>query len=149
MEIPMTTLTNQTANVGATITRVTLGGLLLSHGLLKLLVFTLPGTVAYFGSLGLPPIAAYLTVFGEIAGGSAILLGIFTRLAAVLSLPLLLGALWAHSANGWVFSSTGGGWEFPLFLALIAVAVAVQGSGAFALSRLSIVSNNLPRLVTA
>ncbi len=145
----MTTLTNQTANVGATITRVTLGGLLLSHGLLKLLVFTLPGTVAYFGSLGLPPIAAYLTVFGEIAGGSAILLGIFTRLAAVLSLPLLLGALWAHSANGWVFSSTGGGWEFPLFLALIAVAVAVQGSGAFALSRLSIVSNNLPRLVTA
>lgn len=43
---------------GATLTRISLGSVLLAHGLLKLLVFTVPGTVAYFGSLGLPAIAA-------------------------------------------------------------------------------------------
>lgn len=135
---PTSTTTAQTstdAAYGPALLRLTLGSLLLSHGLLKLLVFTLPGTVAYFGSIGLPPVAAYFTVFGELAGGTALILGVLTRLAAVLSLPLLLGATWAHSANGWVFSSQGGGWEFPAFLAAIAVVVAVQGAGAYALGR--------------
>lgn len=144
----MTTTTSTlptTADTGATVARLTFGGLLLSHGLLKLLVFTVPGTVAYFGSIGLPPLAAYLTIFGELAGGLAITLGLFTRLAAVLSLPLLLGATWAHSGNGWVFSSTGGGWEFPAFLALIAVVVAIQGSGTLALSRLPLFNAKILR----
>ena len=89
----MTRETN--TNIGATLTRLSLGTVLLSHGILKIAVFTIPGTVAYFASLGLPPIAAYLTIFAEIAGGSAILLGLYTRLAALLSIPLLLGAVWA------------------------------------------------------
>jgi putative oxidoreductase len=121
------------AQLGATLARLTLGSLLLSHGLLKVNVFTVAGTVAYFESLGLPPIAAYLIIFGEIAGGIGLILGVFARLAAVLSLPILLGALWAHSGNGWVFSNAGGGWEFPAFLAATAVVVALQGGGAFAL----------------
>lgn len=136
----MTTTQTTSAEIGATVIRLTLGSLLLSHGLLKLFVFTVPGTVGYFASLGLPPLAAYLTIFGELAGGTAILLGLFTRLAASLSIPLLLGALWAHSGNGWVFSSTGGGWEFPAFLAATAAAVALLGSGRFALSRLKVFS---------
>ena len=45
-------------NYGAFITRVSLGGILLAHGLLKVLVFTIPGTVGYFASLGLPATAA-------------------------------------------------------------------------------------------
>ena len=98
-------------NHGALITRLSLGGVLLSHGLLKIMVFTVPGTVAYFESLGLPAAAAYLTILAEVVGGTAILLGLYTRLAALLSIPLLLGALWAHSGNGWLFSAEGGGWE--------------------------------------
>jgi uncharacterized membrane protein YphA (DoxX/SURF4 family) len=78
-------------NYGALITRLSLGGILLSHGLLKVLVFTIPGTVGYFASLGLPAIAAYLTIFAEIAGGTAILLGLYTRLASLLSIPALAG----------------------------------------------------------
>ena len=139
--------TNNT-DYGATLLRLTLGTLLLSHGLLKIYGFTIPGTVAFFGQLGLPPIAAYLTIFGEVAGGTAIILGLFTRLAAALSLPLLLGAVWAHSGNGWVFSSPNGGWEFPAFLVATASIVAFQGGGAFALSRLPVVNTYLPKFVT-
>lgn len=137
------------SNYGATLSRLSLGSVLLSHGLLKVLVFTVPGTVGYFESLGLPAIAAYLTIFAEIVGGTAILLGFYTRLAALLSLPLLLGALWAHSGNGWVFSADGGGWEFPLLLLALAVIVAVQGAGAFALRKLPIIDAYIPEILRA
>ena len=95
-------MTISSQNLGAFALRTTLGTILLSHGLLKLLVFTVAGTVGFFESLGLPAIVAYLTIFGEVAGGAALLLGVYTRLTALLSLPILLGATWAHSANGWV-----------------------------------------------
>jgi putative oxidoreductase len=142
------TLENNT-NYGATLSRLALGSVLLSHGLLKALVFTIPGTVGYFESLGLPAIAAYLTIFTEIVGGTAILLGFHTRLAALLSLPLLLGSLWAHSGNGWVFSAEGGGWEFPLLLLALAAIVAVHGAGAFALRKLPIIDAYIPEILRA
>jgi putative oxidoreductase len=134
-----------TPNYGAFITRVSLGGILLAHGLLKVLVFTIPGTVGYFASLGLPATAAYLTIFAEIAGGTAILLGLYTRLASLLSIPVLLGAFWVHAGNNWVFSAEGGGWEFPLLLVLLAVAVAFQGNGPFALRKLPVIDGYIPQ----
>ena len=143
----MTLATN--TNYGAMITRLSLGGVLLSHGLLKVIVFTVPGTVAYFESLGLPATAAYLTIFAEVVGGAAILLGLYTRLASLLSIPLLLGALWAHSGNGWVFSAEGGGWEFPLLLVVLAAAVAIQGGGPFALRKLPVIDGFVPQALKA
>jgi putative oxidoreductase len=92
---------------------------------------------------------AYLTIFAEVVGGAAILLGLYTRLAALLSIPLLLGALWAHSGNGWVFSAEGGGWEFPLLLVVLAAAVAVQGSGPFALRKLPVIDGFIPQALKA
>ena len=142
----MTNLTS-TQQLGATVSRVALGGVLLSHGVLKLQVFTIAGTVGYFGSIGLPAEAAYLTIFGEVVGGAAILLGVLPRLATALSLPILLGAVWAHSGNGWVFSNPNGGWEFPAFLAATALAVALQGGGRFALGNLPIVQKLLPKFL--
>jgi putative oxidoreductase len=47
--------------------------------------------------------------------------------------PVLLGATWAHAGNGWLFTATGGGWEYPLFLSLTAVVQALLGDGAYAL----------------
>jgi len=136
-------------NYGAFITRVSLGSILLSHGLLKVLVFTIPGTVGYFASLGLPATAAYLTIFAEIAGGTAILLGLYTRLASLLSIPVLLGALWVHAGNNWVFSAEGGGWEFPLLLVLLALAVAFHGNGPFALRKLPVIDGYIPQNLKA
>ena len=121
------------ADYAALALRVTTGGLFLAHGLTKLLVFTIPGTVGFFESLGLPAILAYLTIVAEIGGGVALILGVATRLVSVALLPVLLGALWVHSGAGFMFSNQGGGWEFPLFWAVAQASLALLGNGAFAL----------------
>lgn len=123
----------RTAPYGALALRVTLGVAALSHGLLKVFVFTLPGTVGFFESLGLPGALAYLVTVAEIAGGLALILGLWTRLVSLLLVPVLLGALWAHLGNGWVFSAQGGGWEYPAFWTVALLAQALIGPGAFAL----------------
>ena len=121
---------------GALVLRVALGIMFLVHGLyLKLVVFTLPGTVKFFESLGLPTLSAYGTIAVEAAGGAMLVLGYRTRWAAIATLPVLLGATWVHSGNGWLFTNANGGWEYPVFLALAVVVQALVGDGAFALSR--------------
>ena len=114
---------------GLSLLRIHFGVILLAHGWLKISVFTIAGTVGYFASLGLPSIVAYLTIFGEIAAGVALIAGIQTRLASILSVPILLGATFVHLGNGWLFSAEGGGWEFPASLTVIAIAIALMGSG--------------------
>lgn len=136
-------------NYGAFLTRLSLGIILLAHGLLKLMVFTIPGTIGYFESLGLPSSVAYLTIFGEVAGGLALILGVYTRLTALLSLPILMGATWAHLGNGWVFNNQGGGWEFPALLVALAIIVAIQGSGAYAIRKLPLIDNFIPQTLKA
>ena len=126
-------MTNQpNVDFAAFVLRVSTGILFLAHGLLKVLVFTIPGTVGFFESLGLPGFVAYLTILGELGGGVALILGIATRPISIALLPILLGATWAHSGNGWSFSGTGGGWEFPLFWVVAQIVVALLGAGAFA-----------------
>lgn len=120
-------------DTAALLLRVTSGALFIAHGLLKVLVFTIPGTVGYFESLGLPGFFAYLTIFAELAGGLALILGVATRPVALALIPVLLGATWVHSGNGWLFSGEGGGWEFPLFWAIVNLVIAILGSGALAL----------------
>ncbi len=142
-------MTHQTLKLGAFLNRITLGSILLAHGLLKVFVFTLPGTVGFFESLGLPAIVAYLTIFGELAGGVALLLGIYTRLTALLSLPILIGASVVHLGNGWVFSNAGGGWEFPVLLVVLAVVVALQGAGQFAIGKLPVIDSFIPNIFKA
>ena len=115
--------------IGISLLRIHFGIILFAHGWLKISVFTLAGTVGYFDSIGLPALTAYLTVFGELAAGLALMAGIQTRLASALSLPILLGATFVHLGNGWLFSAEGGGWEFPASLSIIALSLVFLGSG--------------------
>ncbi len=127
-----------TADTGAFISRVALGSVLLVHSVyLKLMVFTLPGTAQFFDSIGLPGPFAYVVFAVEAIAGIAIVLGIKTRLFSALVIPILLGATWVHSSNGWLFSNEGGGWEFPLFLSIIAFAQIGLGNGRFSISKTS------------
>jgi putative oxidoreductase len=127
---------------GMTITRIALGIVLFAHGyILKVETFTIGGTVGFFESIGLPAIAAYLVIGGEILGGIALILGAFARLAAWLSLPILLGATWMHLGNNWVFSAEGGGWEFPILLVALALAVGFGGAGKYAIDNLDWMKN--------
>ncbi|PTM97203.1 putative oxidoreductase [Mycoplana dimorpha] len=120
---------------GATVLRLSLGTMYLSHSVvLKLLTYGLGGTAGYFVSIGLPAWLAYVTFAAEAVGGALLVLGIHTRIVALSLTPALVGAIiWAHGGNGWVFTAPGGGWEYPLFLVAASIAQALLGDGAFAL----------------
>ncbi len=125
----------KSAAYGALVLRVALGMLFVAHALLKLIVYTLPGTVEFFQSLGLPGWLAYAVTFAELAGGAALILGFHARYVALALIPILLGAIvTVHGANGWLFDNKGGGWEFPAFWAAALFAQFLLGNGAFALT---------------
>jgi putative oxidoreductase len=125
---------SRTAPYAALVLRVTLGALFLAHAGLKLLVFTPAGTAKFFGSLGFPPELAYLVISVEVLSGIALILGVWTRWAALAGIPILLGAIFTvHGAAGFFFTNPKGGWEYPAFWAIALVAQALLGDGAFAL----------------
>ena len=124
----------RTAPYAALLLRVTLGGLFLTHLALKLFVFTPAGTAAFFGKVGLPPALAYVVMTAEVLGGVALILGIWTRLAAILLTPILLGAIFTvHGAAGFFFNNANGGWEYPAFWIIALIVQALLGDGAYAL----------------
>ena len=126
---------NRATALAAFLLRVALGVMFLAHSvLLKLLVFGLPGTAAFFRSVGLPGWLAHATVAAEVVGGLMLVLGVRARLAAAALALIPLGAVFAvHAPNGWVFTAAGGGWEYPAYLFVLCVAQALLGEGAFAL----------------
>jgi len=122
---------------GAFVLRISLGVAIIAHSLyLKMMVFTLAGTAQFFGSLGLPEFMAYVVFIIESITGIALLVGIYSRYAAAVLIPVLLGATWVHFPSGWLFSNANGGWEYPLFLSLAALAQTFLGDGAYALKSL-------------
>lgn len=108
----------------------------MAHGLLKLLVFTLPETSQFFASVGLPRLMAYVVAPLEILGGVLLIAGIYTRwvaLAVLALFPILVVATFKlHLANSWLFTNEGGGWEFPAFFAVATIIQFLLGDGAYA-----------------
>jgi putative oxidoreductase len=126
----------RTAPYAATALRVALGILFLAHAGLKVFVFTPAGTAQFFGSLGLPAALAYLVIAAEIVGGLALVAGVYSRVAALALVPVLVGAIvTVHGPAGFFFTNPNGGWEFLGLWIVGLVAVALLGDGAFALRR--------------
>lgn len=126
----------QSSDYAALLLRLALGTMFLAHGLLKVMVFTPAGTAGFFASIGLPAWLAYPTMGAEVLGGLLLIAGVQTRLVSIALIPILLGSLWVHSGNGWVFSNEHGGWEYSLFLTVAAAAQVLLGDGAFSLKNL-------------
>ena len=123
-----------TAPYAALLLRVSLGVLFLAHVALKIFVFTVPGFVAYFATLGLPAIAAYAIIALEFFGGVALILGVYAPWVALpLALEMLGTIVMVHGANGWLFTNKGGGWEYPAFWAVSLVVLFLLGDGVLAL----------------
>jgi putative oxidoreductase len=119
--------------IAALVLRVALGTMFIAHALLKYFVFTLPGTAEFFASLGLPGAFGYATFAAELVGGVLLILGVKTRIVALALVPILLGATWVHSGNGWLFTAPNGGWEYPAFWTITLIVQALLGDGAYAL----------------
>ena len=132
----------QPSAYGATLLRLTLGGLFLAHAGLKYFVFTPGGTAQFFESVGLPGLLAYAVLTAEVIGGIALILGVYTRLVALALVPILLGAIFSvHASAGFFFTNEKGGWEFPAFWAVALIVQALIGDGAFALRPTKLAQN--------
>lgn len=126
---------SSSTQLGIAVLRVSLGVMWIAHALLKLLVFTLPGTAQYFASIGFAGYLAYPVFAAELLGGIALLLGVYARQAALALVPVMAVAAWVHVPNGWVHTNTGGGWEYPVFLIAASISLWLLGDGAAALKR--------------
>lgn len=124
---------NHQTETAALLLRLALGTMFVAHGLLKVLVFTLPGTIGFFEQVGFPGWLAYPVALAEVIGGVLLIAGVAVRPVAIALIPVLLGATYVHFGAGWVFSNPNGGWEYPAFLTVAAVVQALLGPGRFAL----------------
>jgi putative oxidoreductase len=84
-------------------------------------------------------------LLGEIGGGLALILGLWTRTVSLLLIPIMIGATLEHIGNGWTFSNAGGGWEFPVFWTITLVVQALLGPGAYALNLDALLPGKPPR----
>jgi putative oxidoreductase len=118
-----------------TLLRLAVGVIFVVHGTLKL--SDIPGTTQAFISYGvpLPGVATYLAISGEFLGGLGILVGLFTRAAALGTLLVMLGAIgFVHAGNGLL--GRNGGWEYPLVLSLVSMLFISHGAGSFSIDAL-------------
>jgi len=117
-------------DAGLALLRLAVGIVFIAHSAyLKLMVFTLPGTAAFFESLGLPAFSAYVVFAVEAIGGVLLIAGVLTRLTALALTFVSAGAAWAHLGAGWLFTNTGGGWEYPVFLVATSAVLVLTGPG--------------------
>jgi putative oxidoreductase len=134
MQQEITMIDSRTAPYAALLLRVSLAVLFFAHVGLKIFVFTPAGTAKFFGSVGLPSEVAYVVIAGELLAALALLLGVWTRVVALLATPILLGAIFTvHGAAGFFFTNPHGGWEYPAFWTVTLLVQALLGDGAYAL----------------
>ncbi|TNE62480.1 MAG: DoxX family protein [Alphaproteobacteria bacterium] len=128
------------AGLGETLTRVAAGLFLMPHGAQKLFGlfggYGLEATGQFFETqLGFSN--GYLAALGagsvEFFGGLLLALGLFTRSAGIAIAVMLLVATTVHIGNG--FFWTGGGWEYPVLWAILAIGFALKGGGKYSLDQ--------------
>ncbi len=120
--------------------RLPVGVIFAAHGAQKLFGwfggYGLEGTGQFMSSQGLEPgfLMALLAGSAEFFGGLALIAGLFIRpAAALLAFTMLVAAIVVHGAAG-LFASNGG-FEFPLALLAVSVALVFLGGGRLSLDR--------------
>lgn len=129
------------AGFGSLVLRVPVGLILAAHGAQKLFAwfggYGLEGTGQWMASIGLEPgyLMALLAGSAEFFGGLALVLGLLTRPAAIVTGFAMLVAIFAvHIGNGLFMANNG--YEYALTLFVVSLALAIQGGGRFAVDNL-------------
>jgi putative oxidoreductase len=128
----------QTQQLGIAILRIVVGIVFTVHGAQKLFDFGFGGVTHMFQSIGIPwpHIAAIVVTLVEFGGGIALILGLFTRYAAILlAVNMCVAVGKVHLHKGFFVSK--GGYEFALTLLAACVALALAGPGSPALGKLA------------
>jgi putative oxidoreductase len=126
-------------DVGLLLLRLTVGLLLAGHGAQKLFGWFggggLQGTGKGFAHLGYHPGTVYAGLCGasEFLGGLGLAVGLFTPLAAAALIGVMINAMVVTAGHGlW---ATGGGIEYAMTIAVVALTVVLTGPGSLALDR--------------
>lgn len=118
--------------IGKLVLRLTLGGLMLFHGVAKILhPAAIDGIGKQLAGLGLPSFVAYGAYVGEVLAPLMIVFGLFARIGGLLVATNMVFAIFlAHRAELLTLSKHGG-WALELqgFYLLCGIAVALLGSG--------------------
>lgn len=129
----------QARDLSYLVIRLTAGGMLLVHGITKLMNTTVTAFAANsLARRGIEPSLplAYVVFFLETVGAVCIMLGLFTRVFAVaIGIQFLVITFVAHWPQGFGWSNPRGGWEYPLFWGLIILAIGLRGGGPYSLDR--------------
>ncbi len=124
-------------NAGLLITRVIIGAIMLAHGWQKVFDMGPDGFAAVLGSLGVPApgFMTYVVMGVEIVGGAFLILGLFSRLSALLLTINLIVAILTVKLGVGLIAAPGSGAGAELDLALIAgfVTVLFSGPGSYSL----------------
>lgn len=126
------------AAYGATLLRLVLGVVYIMHAYLAVVVFGPVGMIDYQAKNGVPfpEIGTGYLIVAHGLGGIFLVLGLFTRWAALANVPVMVGALlFVHLKNGFWAHSRPSGYEYVLVLAVVSLAVAMIGGGALTLRR--------------
>jgi putative oxidoreductase len=113
--------------------RLALGSIMAAHGWMKV-HHGMQNLVQFMQSLGMPGWLAYASAWAEFGGGILVLIGVFARIASLFILVnMLVAIVKVHLHNGLVSHPGKTGYEFPLALAAMALALALLGSGPVAI----------------
>lgn len=124
-------------DAGLLLLRLVLGVIFIAHGLQKILVDTIPGVAAGFGGMGIPApeVAAAVVAGVEVVGGVLLIVGLGTRVFAVLlTVDMAVALVLVHLSAG--FFAADGGYEYVLLLAVASLALALTGPGRIAIDAL-------------
>jgi putative oxidoreductase len=130
---------------GPSVLRIFLGVIFVMHAYLALVIYTPAGAAAFNAKLGvpLPAVAAWFTILAHGLGGLMLIIGLWTRWAALANAIVMLGALvFAHLDQGFFIKAVlvdgrpqAAGYEYVLMLVGASIAQALLGSGALAARR--------------
>ena len=125
----------QNDNLGKLLLRLTLGGLLLFHGISKVInpSFVEP-IVKGVAAMGLPGPFGYAVYIGEVLAPLMIVLGIYSRIGGlIVVVNMIFAVVMVHTAQILTLSKTGG-WALELqgFYLLCGLVVFFLGSGRMA-----------------
>lgn len=129
-----------TENLGRLVLRLTIGGLMLFHGVHKLRHFgaTVEGMEEMLSSVGLPAFIAYGVFIGEVVAPILVIIGFLARPAAlVISFTMVMAIALAHRGELLLLNEKSGAYALELqFLFLLGgIAIALLGSGAYSASQ--------------
>jgi putative oxidoreductase len=126
-------LSESSVNMALLVLRVTVGVVFLAHGINHIYGGgKIAGTARWFESLGMKPgiLHAWMASLVEVAAGAALVLGLFTPIAAAGVVGVMLVAfITNHMKNGFFIFRPGEGYEYVMTLTLVAIAIDTVGPG--------------------